>query len=249
MKIRLLIFLIAHFSVATVCGSPQPFNQQGEVTKQSSSDVPSLQVEERRFLMDYLKRSRQMMHDVVRDVSPVQWTFKAQPFRWSIAECAEHIILTERWLMSEFAGKYAKGNEPAYIFQWVKPKPKPDEQIAVPLENRRGFDLFILNDILDRSKVDTSVPRNPPPEVSLVPTGKYKTPAEMLVDFDKQRDETIRIIENLKVDWRQNYIYSGFRNLNFLLDGYQYLLRVPGHCERHLMQLQEVKRSHNYPRV
>ncbi|MBK8316559.1 MAG: hypothetical protein IPL01_22100 [Acidobacteria bacterium] len=53
-------------------------------------------------------------------------------------------------------------------------------------------------DLLDRSKVDISVPRNPPPEVALVPTGKYKTPEAMLKDFDKQRDETIQIIENLK---------------------------------------------------
>ncbi len=212
------------------------------------SPTPSLQVEERRFLMDYLKRSRQMMHDAVRDVTPEQWTFKPKPFRWSVAECAEHIILTERWLMSEFERKFAKGKEPAFIFDWQTPKPKPDEFPPIPLADRRRIDLLVLNDMLDRSKVDTSIARNPPPSVVLVPAGTYKTPEEMLKAFDQQRDETIRIIENLKVNWRDHYVYSGWKLYNFHLDGYQYLLRIPGHCERHLMQLWEVKRDPSYPR-
>jgi hypothetical protein len=209
---------------------------------------PSLQVEEHRFLMDYLKRSRQMMHDAVREVTPEQWNFKAKPFRWSVAECAEHIILAEHWLMSEFDAKYAKGNEPAYIFHWLKPKPKPGDQLIIPLADRQRYDLFLLNDLLDRSKVDTSVPRNAPPDVVFVPTGKYKTPEEMLTAFDQQRDETIRIIENTKVNWREHYVYSGWQSLNFQFDGYQYLTRIPAHNERHLMQLQEVKRDEKYPR-
>lgn len=216
--------------------------------QQKPATSPSLQAEERRFLMDYLKRSRQMMHDTVRGVTPEQWTFKPKSFRWSVAECAEHIILAEQWLMNEFATKYARSNEPAYIFHWLKPKPKPGDQLIIPLADRQRYDLFLLNDVLDRSKVDTSIPRNPPPDVAFVPTGKYKTPEEMLKDFDKQRDETIRIIENLKVNWREHYVYSGWKALNFQFDGYQYLLRIPAHCERHLMQLWEVKRDANYPK-
>lgn len=209
---------------------------------------PSLETEERRFLMDYLTRSRQMMHDAVSEITPQQWSFKAKPFRWSVAECAEHIIMTEKWLMTEFATKFGKGNEPAYIFHWRKPKPIASEQIIVPLADRRSFDLNIINDLLDRSKVDTAIPSNAPPEASTAPIGKYKTPDEMLNDFDKQRDETIKIIENLKVNWREYYVYSGSDTFPYLRDGYQYLLRVPAHCERHLMQLWEVKRDSNYPK-
>lgn len=222
-------------------------HQQKKPTSPSAV-VPSLQTEERRFLMDYLGRTRQMMHDAVLGVTPEQWIFKSKPFRWSVAECAEHIIMSEHWLMSEFAAKYGKSKEPAYIFHWLSPKPKPSDQPIIPLADRQRFDLFLLNDLLDRSKVDISVPRNPPPEVALVPTGKYKTPEEMLRDFDKQRDETIQIIENLKVNWRENYIYSGWKSLNFQFDGYQYLVRIPAHCERHLKQLWEVKHDPNFPK-
>ncbi len=207
----------------------------------------SLQTEERRFLLDYLKRSKLMMHDAVQGVSPEQWTFKPKPFRWSVAECAEHIILAEHWLMNEFDNKYAKSDEPAYIFHWLKPKPKPGDQRIIPLAERHQYDLGLLNGLLDRSQVDTTIPRNPPPDVVFVPTGKYKTPEDMLKDFDKQRDETIRIIENIKVNWREHYVYSGWQALNFQFDGYQYLLRIPTHCERHLMQLWEVKRDEKYP--
>ncbi|MBK7600276.1 MAG: DinB family protein [Acidobacteria bacterium] len=222
--------------------------QQQKAPAFTSSVVPSLQTEERRFLIDYLARSRQMMHDAVLGVTPEQWLFKPKPFRWSVAECAEHIILSEHWLMSEFAAKYGKSKEPAYIFHWLSPKPKPGDQQVIPLADRPRFDLFLLNDLLDRSKVDISVPRNPPPEVALVPTGKYKTPEAMLKDFDKQRDETIQIIENLKVNWRENYVYSGWKALNFQFDGYQYLVRIPAHCERHLKQLWEVKHDPNFPK-
>lgn len=215
--------------------------------QQKPAAIPSLQDEERRFLMDYLKRSRLMMHDAVRGVTPEQWTYKPKPFRWSVAECAEHIILAEQWLMSEFATKYAKSNEPAYIFHWIKPKPKPNDFKIIPLEHRHSRDLLTLNDMLDRSKVDTSIPRNPPPDVVFVPTGKYKTPEEMLKAFEQQRDETLRIIEALKVDWRQHYIYPN--GGSFLHDGYSYLLRIPAHCERHLMQLWEVKRDEKFPKA
>ncbi len=243
MRACLLVVIASMFCLSLFSAQAQ----QQKPSAQPTAATPSLQAEERRFLMDYLKRTRQMMHDAVRDVSPEQWTFKPKPFRWSVAECAEHIILTERWLMSEFAAKFGKGDEPAYIFHWRKIKPKPSDFSIIPLEDRRRIDLVILNDILDRSLVDTSIPSNPPPEATMAPTGKYKTPEEMLKAFDKQRDDTWRIIETLKVDWRQHYIYPG--NSSFLFDGYQYLLRIPGHTERHLMQLWEVKRDANYPKI
>lgn len=210
-----------------------------------NKDSFQLQEEEFRFLVNYLKRTNDMMHDYVQGVSAEQWTFKAKPFRWSVAECAEHIILAEQWLMSEFEQKFAKGNEPAYIFHWRTPKPKPEDFTIIPMSERWLTDLRVLNDNLDRSKVDTSIPSNPPPEVKVVPQMKYKTPEEMLADFDQLRRNTMRIITEHKAELRKHYIYPGISF--FLFDGYQYLLRIPAHCERHLMQLQEVKRDPKYP--
>jgi hypothetical protein len=202
--------------------------------------------EEFRFVIDYLKRTSLMMHDAVRYVSPKQWTFKAKPFRWSVAECAEHIILAERWLMTEFENKFAKGDEPAYIFHWRKPRPTPKDFTMLPLAERRIIDLRLLNDMLDRSKVDTSIPSDPPPEVSLAPRMNYKTPEDMLAEFDTVRNASNRIITQERANLRNYYVYPG--SSAFLLDGYQYVIRIPSHCERHLMQLQEVKRDPVYPK-
>jgi hypothetical protein len=243
-------FIVGVIAIFFVSAMPPAQALQASKLKQerpeTQPDAFQLHDEEFRFLVNYLQRTNDMMHDYVRGVSAEQWTFKAKPFRWSVAECAEHIILAEQWLMNEFEQKFAKGNEPAYIFHWRKPKPKPEEFSIIPMSERWLTDLRVLNDNLDRSKVDTSIPGSPPPEVKLVPQMKYKTPQEMLADFDNLRRNTLRIITEHKAELRKYYIYPG--TSFFLFDGYQYLLRIPAHCERHLMQLQEVKRDPNYPK-
>src|ERR1700681_3256612 len=50
---------------------------------------------ERDFAMSHLHASRKMFLDSVADLTPEQWNFKAAPDRWSIAECAEHITISE----------------------------------------------------------------------------------------------------------------------------------------------------------
>src|ERR1700674_4557637 len=45
-----------------------------------------------------LQDARQMFSDATKGLSPAQWNFKAGPDRWSIAECAEHIALSEDFI-------------------------------------------------------------------------------------------------------------------------------------------------------
>src|SRR5438128_9091601 len=45
-----------------------------------------------------LEGSRQAFLDATKGLSPAQWNFKAGPDRWSIAECAEHIALSEEFI-------------------------------------------------------------------------------------------------------------------------------------------------------
>ena len=59
------------------------------------SAADELAPRDRTFLVDYLLRSQRMYRDEVSGLSPEQWRFKPQPNRWSVAECAEHIILAE----------------------------------------------------------------------------------------------------------------------------------------------------------
>src|SRR6267378_2316111 len=53
---------------------------------------------ERDRAMSHLHATRKAFLDSVAGLSEAQWNFKAGPDRWSIAECAEHIALSEDFI-------------------------------------------------------------------------------------------------------------------------------------------------------
>ena len=52
----------------------------------------------RDFAMSNLHASRKMFLDATANLTPAQWAFKAAPDKWSIAECAEHISVSEDYI-------------------------------------------------------------------------------------------------------------------------------------------------------
>src|SRR5437588_327358 len=54
-----------------------------------------ISAKDRAFAADYFESTREKFLASIKGVSEAQWKFKAAPERWSIAECAEHIALTE----------------------------------------------------------------------------------------------------------------------------------------------------------
>lgn len=201
---------------------------------------------DRVFLIEYLTRTQRMYRDEVAGLSPEQWRFKPLPHRWSVAECAEHIIFAERWLLSEFREKFAKTPEPAYIFHWRKPKPNPDDFRAVPRAERPDAYRDRIAGEIDRSNVEPNrPPEGDPPEASLAPQFRYRTPEDALTAFNATRSETTAFVRSTTLDLYNNFVYPGASTR--LLDGYEYLLRLPARCERHIAQMREVKAHRNYP--
>jgi hypothetical protein len=201
---------------------------------------------DRTFLVDYLVRTQRLYRDEVSGVSPEQWRFKPLPQRWSLAECAEHIILAERWLLAEFRDKFAKTSEPAYIFHWRTPKPTPADVHPVPRALRAQAYRDRIAREIDRSKVDPSrAPEGDPPEPSLVPRFRFATPEDAIAAFDATRAETIALVRTTTMDLYNAYVYPGTSER--LLDGYEYLLRLPAHSERHVAQMREVKAHPAFP--
>jgi hypothetical protein len=80
----------------------------------------------------------------------------------------------------------------------------------------------------------------PPP---LVPTGKW-TPQETLDHFLKSRAETIEFMKTA-TDLRAHVADSP---LGMPLDGYEWLLFIGAHSERHTKQILEVKADPNFPK-
>ena len=101
--------------------------------------------------MSELHATRKMFLDAVAGLSEAQWSFKAAPDRWSIAECAEHIALSEDLLFGMATERVM--NSPA----------DPSKKAQA-----KGRDEEILKETADRSKKASA------PE-ALKPSNKFPT--------------------------------------------------------------------------
>jgi type II secretory pathway pseudopilin PulG len=68
----------------------------------------SLTKEERERAMSELNATRKLFLDSLAGLSEAQWNFKPAPEVWSVAECAEHIALSEDRLYELVAQKLMK---------------------------------------------------------------------------------------------------------------------------------------------
>src|SRR2546427_10572714 len=56
-----------------------------------------------------LEGSRKGFLDATKGLSPAQWNFKPAPERWSVAECAGHIALSEGFICGVVGNQVVKG--------------------------------------------------------------------------------------------------------------------------------------------
>ena len=145
--------------------------------------------------------------------------FKSSPDRWSIAEVAEHITLSEDFLYSNLTDKALKTP-----LTPDKEKKFTDEQILAFLTNR-----------------STKFPAPDP----LKPAAKWSSMAETMKEFDKRRARTIDFVKTTDADMRSHFMPFGN---NGEIDALQATLFISGHCERHTAQINEVKADSNYPK-
>jgi hypothetical protein len=86
---------------------------------------------------------------------------------------------------------------------------------------------------------DRSKPANAP--VELRPTGKLPVPVD--VAFRSARDQTLEFVrttrEPLTKRWGKSYTNTA--------TVFQMLWMIPGHTERHLAQIEEVRKSAGFP--
>ncbi|MGE5645878.1 MAG: DinB family protein [Acidobacteriota bacterium] len=172
---------------------------------------------QRDFALSALHASRKAFLDSIAGLSEAQWKFKPAPDRWSIAECAEHAILTEERL---FGLEQKTMQSPAVA----------DRKID------RAADEAILKQVTDRSQKAKN-----PPEVA--PTGRYATPKEAAQAFRERRDQTLDYIRTTQDALRSHTTSFGPSTM----DAYQLLLIIAGHTDRHVGQIKEVKAAAGYP--
>jgi len=171
---------------------------------------------DRDFAMSHLHAGAKVFLDSLAGLSEEQWKFKPAADRWSIAEVAEHITVTEDFLFKALTEKILK-SEPV-----KERKPASREQ-----------DEQFLKMILDRSQKRTA----PEP---VRPSTRWASREALIDEFKKLRERTLAYVETTQDDLR------GFAGENF--DGWQLLLLMAAHPERHTAQINEVKADPNYPK-
>ncbi len=157
----------------------------------------------------------------ISGLSQKQWTFKPAPDRWSVAEVAEHITVSETTIMGLI--QHPLMQSPA--------APEKREQV-------KGKDQLILQKVPDRSHKAQA------PEM-LRPTGRWATEAELTKAFEDARKTNMEYVRTTNDDLRDHF----FDHPVFgPLDGYQWLLLLGTHSARHTAQIEEVKADPNFPK-
>jgi len=169
--------------------------------------------------LKYLESTRQGVIDATTGLSDAQWNFKPAPDRWSVAEVVEHLAAAEDYLMGMVRAQVMKA--PA--------RPAGDDVKAI--------DQMVLDRVPDRThKAEAPEP--------LKPTNRFGSPAASLKHFSDARDQTIEFLKQHD-DLRDHAVDSP---MGKKLDGYEWVLFVAGHSERHTKQINEVKADPNFPR-
>ena len=174
--------------------------------------------EEREFAANHMRDSKEHLLTVVKGLSEAQLNFKSSPESWSIAECVEHLAISE-----EMIG--------GMLQEALKTPADPSMRDSVKISDNDLLGIISNRD----KKVKTGK--------AFEPSGKFGSYANALVAFMTKRAEHIAYIRTTKDDLRNHYGQLPFGTI----DGVQILLFMSGHTERHIQQIEEVMSHTDFP--
>jgi hypothetical protein len=175
---------------------------------------------ERAFLVAQLEQSKTDFLAAINGVTAAQWSFKPAPTVWSVAECAEHLILAEDFLRGTAQGILKTPAVP-------RPETSTSEQ-----------DHKLVDMVGDRSHKATA----PEP---ITPSGKFATPADAIKEFTARRDKSLAYARTTTDELRVHTVKGPLGTM----DAYQFLLLMASHTERHTAQIREVQANADYPKA
>lgn len=181
-------------------------------------NVEKLTDAEREMAIEHLTKTRDNMQQTLDGLSEEQLNYKSTPESWSIAECVEHLAISE----NAFSGMLSGALEiPADMAKRAEVKMSDED---------------LLGMITDRTnKVKTSE--------AFEPSGKFGSYEETLEAFNSKRAEHIEYIKTTEDDLRHHYGQLPFGTI----DAYQVMLFMSGHTERHTKQMEEIMADENFP--
>jgi len=166
----------------------------------------------------YLETTKSGVLQATKGLSAAQWNFKPAPDRWSVAQVMEHIAAAED-----------------FIREMVKEKVMLAP--AEPGRDVKKIDEAVMAMMPDRShKAQAPEP--------LVPTNRFGSPEGALKHFVESRGTTEDYLKST-AGLRDHAVDSP---LGMKLDGYEFVLLIAAHRERHTKQINEVKADPNFPK-
>lgn len=175
---------------------------------------------DRKFIVDYLVETRDFVFKTVKGLTSEQLNFKSSPDAWSIAECAEHIAITENGLFGWMEGSL---KEPADADKLAEAKMTKEEVVAM---------------ITDRSsKFKTNE--------GATPKNSFGSCDASLKEFKAKRDAHIEYMKTTQDDLH-GHVATLPNGLVF--DSYQLVVFMAGHTKRHTLQMVEIMADANFPK-
>ena len=172
---------------------------------------------EKERALQYLESTKKNVLEATRDLSEEQWNFKPAPDRWSVAQVMEHIAAAEDFLR-EFTKDKVMGG----------PAGEPGRDV-------KKTDQAVLAMVPDRTHKAQA------PE-ALVPSNRFGSPEAAVKHFVESRSATEDFLKNT-AGLRDHVSDSPLGKL----DGYEFVLFIAAHSERHTKQINEVKADPNFP--
>lgn len=167
----------------------------------------------------YLESTKANLLEATKGLSEAQWNFKPALDHWSIAQVMEHIAASEDFVREGLIKEKVM----------VSPQGQPDRDV-------KKIDEAVLTMIPDRSHKAQA----PDP---LQPRNRFGSPDGSLNHFLESRattEEYLRTTAGLR-----DHVMDGPVGK---MDGYEFILFIAAHCERHTKQIEEVKADPNFPK-
>jgi hypothetical protein len=173
---------------------------------------------EKDHALQYLETTKKGVLEATKGLSEAQWNFKPAPDRWSVAQVMEHIAAAED-----------------FIRGLVK------EKVMMAPAGEAGRDVKKTDDAVLAMVPDrTNKVQAPEP---LVPTNRFGSPDGSIKHFVESRATTEDLLKST-AGMRDHVMDSPMGKL----DGYEFILLIAAHSERHTKQINEVKADPNFPK-
>ena len=190
------------------------------VTMSFDVPAPGLTDTEREYASKYLQETKDDLLKKVKGLTTEQLNFKATPESWSVAECIEHLAISENNLFG-------------FAQQALQQPADPSLRKEVKMTDEE-----IIKMITDRThKVKT--------QEAFEPSNKFGSFEATLNEFKTKRDDHVKYLKTTSDDLRNHYNDFPFGKI----DTYQTILFMAAHSKRHTEQIVEVMNNPGFPKA